>query len=139
MHSSKISALLTAVAAAALLSAPGANAQGAAALTGTVTSAQEGAMEGVLVTAKKDGAHISTTVVTDEKGHYSFPADRLEPGHYNIKIRAIGYIASGRPAADVAAGKTATSDLKLAKAVNIAPQMTNAEWLASMPGTDEQK
>ncbi len=139
MHSSKISALLTAVAAAALLSAPGANAQGAAALTGTVTSAQEGAMEGVLVTAKKDGAHISTTVVTDEKGHYSFPADRLEPGHYNIKIRAIGYILGGRPGADVDGGKTATADLKLNKTENIAPQMTNAEWLASMPGSDEQK
>ena len=36
--------------------------------SGTVTSAQEGAMEGVLVTAKKDGARISVTVVTDEKG-----------------------------------------------------------------------
>ncbi len=139
MNARKLSFYMSAVAAAALLTSSGAPAQNAVALTGTVTSAQEGAMEGVLVTAKKEGAHIATTVVTDEKGHYAFPADRLEPGHYNIKIRAIGYIASGRPAADVAAGKTATSDLKLAKAVNIAPQMTNAEWLASMPGTDEQK
>ena len=139
MHSSKISALLTAVAAAALLSAPGANAQGAAALTGTVTSAQEGPMEGVIVTARKDGAHMSVSVVSDDKGHYTFPADRLEPGHYTLKIRAIGYIVNSRPAADVAAGKAATTDLKLNKAVNIAPQMTSAEWLASMPGSDEQK
>ena len=96
-------------------------------------------MEGVLVTARKDGAHIATTVVTDEKGRYSFPANRLEPGHYSIRIRAAGYVASGRPAADVAAGKTASTDLTLMKTDNIAPQMTSAEWLTSMPGTDDQK
>ncbi len=65
-------------------------------LQGQVTSAKEGNMEGVLVTAKKDGATISTTVVSDDKGHYAFfLADRLEPGHYGIKIRAIGYILEG--------------------------------------------
>jgi len=96
-------------------------------------------MEGVIVTAKKDGSTISISVVSDDKGHYAFPADRLVPGHYNIKIRAIGYVSGGRPGADVAAGKTATVDLKLNKTDNIAPQLTSAEWLASMPGTDEQK
>src|SRR6185436_16106085 len=99
-----------------------------------VSSAQEGVMEGVLVTARKDGASIATTVVTDEKGRYSFPANRLEPGHYAIRIRAAGYVASGRPAADVAAGRTASTDLKLTKTDNLAPQLTSAEWLASMPG-----
>ena len=139
MSGRKFSTLLSAVAAAALVNVASAQAQSSAALTGTVSSAQEGAMEGVLVTAKKDGAHISTTVVSDEKGHYAFPADRLEPGHYTIKIRATGYYPDGRPAADIAAGKTATVDLKLTKTDNIAPQLTSAEWLASMPGTDEQK
>ena len=41
-------------------------AQAAAALTGQVTSAEEGPMEGVLVTAKKDGSTIAVTVVTDD-------------------------------------------------------------------------
>src|SRR4030088_1708885 len=54
-------------------------AQAAAALTGQVTSAEEGPMEGVLVSAKKDGATITITVVTNDKGEYSFPADRLHP------------------------------------------------------------
>src|SRR6185312_2933333 len=143
MSGRTISTLLSAVAAAALLTAAGAQAQNGpangAAIAGTVTSAQEGAMEGVIVTAKKDGAHIATSVVSDDKGHYAFPADRLEPGHYTIKIRAIGYIPNGRPAADVAAGKTTDLDLKLNKTDNIALQMTSAEWLASMPGSDEQK
>ena len=47
------------------------------ALTGRVTSAQEGAMEGVLVSAQRDGSPISVTVVTDQAGRYGFPAERL--------------------------------------------------------------
>jgi len=139
MSGRTITTLLSAVAAAALFNVSAATAQAPAALTGVVSSAQEGNMEGVIVTAKKVGSTISISVVSDDKGRYAFPADRLEAGHYNIKIRAIGYNPNGRPAADVAAGKTATLDLKLNKTDNIAPQMTSAEWLASMPGTDDQK
>jgi virginiamycin B lyase len=139
MSGRTITTLLSAVAAAALMQVASANAQTGAALTGTVSSQQEGNMEGVIVTAKKDGAHMSVSVVSDDKGRYSFPADRLEPGHYTLKIRAIGYIPAGRMAADVVSGKTATTDLKLNKTDNIAAQLTSAEWLASMPGTDDQK
>jgi len=139
MSGRKISTLLSAVAAAALLNAAGAQAQTGAALTGVVTSPQEGAMEGVIVTAKKDGSTIAISVVSDDKGRYSFPANRLEPGHYTVKIRATGYVASGRPAADVVGGKSAAVDLKLNKITNIAPQLTSSEWMASMPGADNQK
>ena len=52
-------------------------------------------MEGVLVSVKKDGSTITTTVVTNDKGQYSFPADRLEPGKYTISIRAAGYVLDG--------------------------------------------
>src|ERR1700692_1906656 len=79
-------------------------AQAAAALTGTVTSAEEGPMEGVLVSAKKDGSTITVTVVTDAKGQYSFPADRLAAGHYAIATRAIGYDLNGPTAVDISAG-----------------------------------
>jgi virginiamycin B lyase len=139
MNARKLSFYMSAAAAAALLGASGTAAQTGAAITGTVSSMQEGAMEGVLVTAKRDGAKVAVTVVTDEKGRYSFPANRLEPGKYNLRIRAIGYFASGRSTADVTAGRTATADLKLMKTDNIAPQLTNAEWMLSMPGSDAQK
>ena len=43
------------------------------ALTGQVTSTEEGPMEGVLVSAKKAGSTITITVVSDEQGRYSFP------------------------------------------------------------------
>jgi streptogramin lyase len=138
MNARKLSIYMSAVAAAALFGISGAVAQNGSAITGLVTS-PTGPMEGVLVTAKKDGAKVAVTVVTDEKGRYSFPANRLEPGKYNLRIRATGFYASGRPTADVAAGKSATADLKLMKSDNIAPQLTSAEWMLSMPGPDSQK
>ena len=60
----------------------------AAALTGRVTSQEEGAMEGVLVSAKRAGSTMTITVVSNAQGHYSFPRDRLEPGTYSVAIRA---------------------------------------------------
>src|SRR5262245_47370583 len=61
------------------------------ALTGKVTSQAEGSMEGVLVGAKKEGSTISTWVVSNAQGQYTFPRERLEPGKYTISIRAVGY------------------------------------------------
>ena len=111
----------------------------AAALIGSVTSPQEAIMEGVLVTAKRDGSTISTTVVTDAQGRYSFPASRLQPGHYTIKIRAVGYNLDTGGEADIVAGKATKTDIKLRKAGNLSAQLTSAEWLVSIPGTDDQK
>lgn len=115
------------------------SAQSNAALTGKVTSAEEGAMEGVIVSAKKNGSTITISVVTDKDGRYSFPSNKLEPGQYGIKIRAVGYDLDGGNAVAIAAQKTATQDLKLKKAADIGAQLTNAEWMASIPGTDGQK
>ena len=135
--------LLTAAAAAAgmyLAAGPGLlhSQTSAPALTGQVSSAEEGNMEGVLVTAKKDGSNMSVTVVSDEKGHYAFPAGRLSPGNYRLSVRAIGYILDGPRTVDVGASGS-TADVKLKTTANIAPQMTNSEWYMSMTGTDAQK
>jgi streptogramin lyase len=117
----------------------GALAQGAAALTGVVSSTQEGNMEGVVVSAKKDGSNITVSVVSDEKGNFSFPTDRLSPGKYNITIRAPGYTLAGAKEASVSAGQTAKVDLKLDHAKNLVNTLTNAEWLMSVPGSDQMK
>src|SRR6202790_4480396 len=116
-----------------------AEAQASVALSGRVTSAEEGPMEGVVVSAKKDGSTISISVVTDGTGRFAFPAARLEPGHYTLKARAASYELDGACAADVASGQKAKADIKLAKVKNLSAHLTNAEWLISMPGTDEQK
>jgi streptogramin lyase len=96
-------------------------------------------MEGVLVSAKKDGFTIAVTVVSDEKGRYSFPASKLGPGRYSLKIRAVGYELDGAKTVEVAQDKATSADIKLRKTRNLSAQLTNAEWLASMPGKDEQK
>src|SRR4051812_18950846 len=87
----------------------------AAALIGQISSAEEGPMEGVLVSAKKDGATITTTVVSDEQGRYRFPAAKLQPGHYSLRIRAVGYDLDNEAAVDVSATRVPTADLKLVK------------------------
>jgi virginiamycin B lyase len=107
------------------------------ALTGLVMSVEEGRMEGVLVSAKKAGSSISITVVSDEQGRYRFPQAKLEPGAYALAIRAVGYDLDGPSRVEVAQGSSA--DLKLRKAKDIAAQLSNAEWIASMPGTQQQK
>src|ERR1700688_2917200 len=83
----------------------GAQAQGAAALTGQVTSAEEGPMEGVLVSAKKSGSTIAITVVSDKDGRYRFPAAKLDPGHYAIAIRAVGYDMDSPSEVDITSPK----------------------------------
>jgi streptogramin lyase len=117
----------------------GAVAQSRAALTGTVVSAEEGAMEGVLVSAKQASSTISITVVSDAQGRYAFPSGKLEPGRYAIRVRAVGYDLEGPGAVEVTAQKTATLDLKLKKTADLAAQLSNGEWMASVPGTDQQK
>jgi virginiamycin B lyase len=108
------------------------------ALTGQVSSAQDGAMEGVLITVRKDGSSISTTVVSDAKGHYAFPTGRLEPGRYGLKIRAFGYALDGPVVIDVTASGS-DADIELKETADLAPQMTNSEWLMSAPGTPQEK
>ena len=108
-------------------------------LAGQVTSTEEGPMEGVLVSAKKAGSTISVTVVSDEHGRYRFPAGRLEPGHYALRIRAGGYDLDSPSSVDIPDEKGTTADIKLRKTSNLASQLANSDWLASFPGTPEQK
>lgn len=111
-----------------------------AALTGKVSSAEEGPMEGVIVGAKKAGSTITTWVVSDAQGRYSFPSDRIDEGKYAVSIRAIGYELPNT-SVDVTA-QPAQLDLQLSKVKTnskLALQLSNAEWFLSMPGTEEQK
>jgi len=109
------------------------------ALTGQVSSTEEGPMEGVLVSAKKGGSTVTITVVSDQQGRYRFPSTKLTPGEYSVSIRAVGYELEGVGAAKVSADKTANADLKLKKTQDLAAQLTSAEWIASVPGTTQQK
>src|SRR3954447_542859 len=105
-------------------------------LSGKVSSREEAAMEGVLVSAKK--GTITVTVVSDDSGRYAFPPKRLAPGKYELRVRAVGYDLVS-PKMVTVTNKGTVADLELAKAKDAAAQLSNGEWIASMPGTDRQK
>jgi virginiamycin B lyase len=115
-----------------------------AALTGLVGSAEETTMEGVLVSATRAGSNITVTVVSGADGRYSFPGSRLGPGRYTLGVRAVGYELDQPEVIEIAATeapdrKAATKDLRLGKTKDLAAQLSNGEWLGSIPGTDKQK
>ncbi len=95
-------------------------------------------MEGVLVSAQKDGSPIIVTVVSDEQGHFHFPDGRLSPGHYALRIRAVGYDLDSPQVVDVGRLRP-TSRSGSRRTTDLAAQLTNTEWFMSMPGTLEQK
>lgn len=108
-------------------------------LSGSVSSPEEGAMEGVLVTARQPGSTIRITVVSDAQGRYRFPAGRLAPGAVHLSIRATGYDQIGKSQVTLPASGAARADLSLTKAKDLPSQLVAAEWMHSMPGTPQQK
>ena len=111
----------------------------ATALTGLVSSAENDVMEGVLVSASKMGSPVTVTVVTGKDGRFTFPASKLAQGQYSLGVRVIGYELDAHKAIEITEQKTTTLDLKLRKTEDLAAQLSNGEWLASIPGTDQQK
>ena len=109
----------------------------AAELRGHVSSREEGAMEGVLVSARPSGSPITVTVVSDAKGEFRFPEGSLPPGRHELSIRAVGYELE-KPIT-VSQPEPTPVHLALRKAKDLAAQLTNTEWFISMPGTTEQK
>lgn len=114
-------------------------ADGPAALTGVVRSAEEGAMEGVVVSARATGAHFYVSVVSDAKGRYAFPRTHLAPGTYTVTMRAAGYDLTDPGPVQIAARKTTTRDLSLAKTADLTRQLSSREYALSMPGPDDLK
>src|SRR5437870_13198711 len=85
------------------------------ALTGQATSAEEGPMEGVSVSAKKARSTITVSVGSDEQGRYRFPAAKLEPGAYTLRTRAVGHDTEGPREVAIAKGTATTAALRLTK------------------------
>src|SRR4030095_4699425 len=75
------------------------------ALTGQGRSPKKRPEDRDVVGAKKEGPTITAKVRGDEKGRYSFPASKLAPGRYALKIRAAGYDLDGPKEVNVVAEK----------------------------------
>jgi streptogramin lyase len=96
-------------------------------------------MEGVVVSARRAGATVTVSVVSDATGRYRFPPGRLEPGRYAVSMRAVGYELDDPGPVDVAGARPTNLNLKLHRVPDLSGQLTNGEWLMSFPGTPEQK
>src|SRR4051812_4539094 len=84
-------------------------------LTGAIRSASGQRLEGVTVSAKREGSTITTSVYTDQTGRFAFPP--LPEGNYRVWAQALGF-ETAKGAVTLAAG--AKQDFML-------PEMTDAE------------
>jgi len=136
----RASLMLTLSATAMLLPCiAGAGPNGDPALTGIVSSEAEGKMEGVVVTARQAKSIVEVSVTTDADGRYSFPRTHVKPGQYTLSTRAVGYDIAAPAKATVSDIEPASADIKLKKTKNLAGQLSNAEWMMSFPGSEDQK
>lgn len=129
----------------ALLLAHSGLVQADAAPRGTVSSEDEGAMEGVVVIATSESASRSVAVTSDADGRFAFPADRLPAGSYRIGVRAAGWeLVDGPRKLDIPVEPGMAGNLQLALQPvtdkdTLAGQLTSLAWLNSFPGTQAEK
>jgi len=92
----------------------------------------------VVVSAKKVASTVTVSVPTGDKGRFSFPASRLEPGQYGLSIRAIGYDLEGRAAPTLRRERPRASRSSLRR-----PRTCQADverrMVRELPGTDQDK
>ena len=108
-------------------------AQGGVALSGVVSSDKEGKMEGVVVSARREGANFTISVISGGGGKYSFPSSHVGPGKYTVTMRATGYDLPAPATADVGMGKAAKLDIKVVETPDISKHLTSREWALSLP------
>ncbi|MYI75395.1 MAG: carboxypeptidase regulatory-like domain-containing protein, partial [Acidobacteria bacterium] len=108
-------------------------------LAGAVTSPSGEALAGVAVSARAEGASITTSVFTDEGGRYYFPAlePPLEGGPYRVWAQAVGY---ERANADVVLdpARRVAQDFTLAAAADFTHQLSGVEWLNALPAATRE-
>src|SRR5713226_4422678 len=118
--------LITGLAAAALV--PNTALSADALLAGTITSASGEKIGGVTVSAKADGATVTTTVFTDEAGNYYFPP--LPAGKYRVWAQALSFeTAKG----EVDLGATRQQDFALKPMKDFFRQLPGDLVMASLP------
>ena len=99
------------VLAALLSAAPWAHAQPSGVLAGTVRTSEGTPVPNLVLIVR--GPDAARTIVTGPEGRYR--AAGLAPGHYQLGLRAAGFVLSGTPEADVSSAET-TLDVSLAAA-----------------------
>ena len=102
-------------------------------LSGAVTSASGEKMGGVTVSAKAEGATITTTVFTDADGHYYFPP--MAAAKYRVWAQALSF-ATAKGEVDLAASKA--QDFSLKPMTDYFRQLPGDLVLAALPEDNDQ-
>ena len=99
-------------------------------LFGTVKSASNQALEGVVVSARGAGTTITTSVFTDEAGRYYFP--HLEPAQYRVWAQAVGFEAV-RTELEISYQSDTKRDFTLNTVKDFTKQLSGPEYINALP------
>lgn len=114
--------------------------------TGNVRESNGEALEGIMVQLIAQENSIRTTVYTNEEGRYEFP--QLPTGQYTLRIarprefqpyRRSSLRIDGAPALEQIVLEKVTEEELLPHTPGIAGQLSGAEWLMNVGGTQEEK
>jgi hypothetical protein len=101
-------------------------------LSGSITSASGERLGGVTVSAKAEGATITTSVYTDASGNYYFPP--LPDGNYRVWAQAVQF---ERATGNVTVGQTRQQNFVMKPITDREAwirQLPGDEFLAALPG-----
>ena len=101
-----------------------------AVLKGTVKSSSGTTLDGVVVSARNSGKTFATTVFTDERGNYVFPA--LEGGDYRVWAQAVGFETT-RAEFRLDERGVVVKDFAMNTLADFSKQLSGTEWIASLP------
>lgn len=114
-------------------------AAGPISIRGTVT-AKEGPLEGAYVGAHANGKTVTTFVMSDARGQFTFRG--LAPGSYIVFTRIPGFRTVRRDRITVQAGREAVADLQVEPETDyreLVELASNSELMESLPGSQKQK
>lgn len=105
--------------------------QGGSTLRGVVKAGDGKPLEGVTVSTRAQGSTMTTSVWTNQRGEYTFPA--LPDGAYTVWAQAVGFT---RTLADqkLAGSRTVLQDFTLPPYAEFWRQFDDIEWYQSLPG-----
>ena len=134
------SAILMVALAAACLSPAVSFAAEAPLLNGRVIASSGRALAGIPVRAHRENSNITVSVYTDSRGEYSFPVwSDVSPGSYAVAIAVPDLEHVRREAVTLSAGKTLRLDFTLQPRQPLLSEVTAAEIVMALPGSDDQK
>jgi streptogramin lyase len=103
-----------------------------AALSGGIRSASGERLEGITVSAKREGSTITTSVYTDKSGRYVFPA--LAEGKYRVWAQALGFETAKQEVELAPRVKQDFTLQQIADAERRIRQLPSEAMVAALPG-----